>query len=79
MIPVIITALICVTTVIIVRTNLTITIKHVSTTEISESMIEYQQILNEAKPEETVQNDEEIETIDSVVSAISNIFEGDDD
>lgn len=80
MIPIIITAIICATVIVVVRQDLTITIKHVATTEISESMIEYQKILNEKQVQDTGDVDEDGQnTIDDVVSAIGALFESEGD
>jgi len=78
MIGIIITVIICATVIAVTVIQPTITIKHVATTEISESMIEYQEKMNEARVVEDKQDDDEQVTIDTVTQAISNIFEGDD-
>lgn len=79
MVAIIITVIICATVIVTVRQDITFTVKHVTTTEISESMIEYQKMLNENAASVEPEDDDIQESLDSVVSAISNIFESDGD
>lgn len=78
MTAIIITLIICATVILVVKSEPTVTIKHVATTEISESMIEYQEKMNAARAVDADEKDDEQVTIDTVAQAISNIFEGDD-
>lgn len=76
---IIITSIICVT-VFLISNRITITVKHVHTTEIADSFKEYQEFLldnnSPTKGEDDEEEESDIQSLDDVVNVVRNMWEG---